>query len=280
MRGLTLAAAVLLCGCKSSPPPFVTPPVAVTVGGVPLAQNRNAAIGCPSVPSGDILISRDQYLIAWNPKRRELDWSAWQVAPSDLGPSERSNDFEEDSDLAKAAPGAVEPDEYKGSCLDRGHQTPSADRTDSEAHNAATFLMSNMIPQTAYLNRVTWEHLEEHERDLVKAGGSVYVFAGPVFGTNPPGIGPKGDIAVPAKNFKVIADAKGNVLVAVVMPNVTSKGTDPVKDRAQACADSRHEMLRRRPKGGWTDWQAFETTVADIEAQSGLRFPFLTEGKK
>lgn len=278
MRLLTILSLLLLCtGCTSSCQTrskevhklAVAAPLE-SVGDVTLSVNRNVALGYPSSSLPQVLISRDQYVISWNQKTRDLNWSEWEVTQDDLGSVGRSNHFAEDQDLAGTVPNAVLPTEYKGTCFDRGHQTPSGDRTDTREHNANTFYMSNMIPQTAYLNRVTWEHLEAYERELVRGGQDIYVIAGPIFGPSPEMIGPSHDIAVPAKDFKIITDDTGHVLVAVIMPNVTSTGSDPITDHDQACADSKREK-----HGTADDWKRFITTVADIEGESGLSFSFL-----
>jgi DNA/RNA endonuclease G (NUC1) len=282
MRFHFLILSVLLTGCSAAGcserqhkssllKEIPLPPV---VGGTPLNANRNSVIGYPKTSQAEVLISREEYLISWNAEHRELNWSAWQVTPGDLGHTKRSNNFAEDPDLEKVVPNAVLPSEYKGSCFDRGHQTPSGDRTDTAAHNSNTFYMSNMIPQTAYLNRIIWEHLENHERELAREQ-TVFIFAGPIFSDTLPldRIGPHADIAVPTKNFKVIADASGKVLLSVIMPNVTSKGTNPVQDHVQACADSKHVMLG--PQKSTQDWVKYTATIADIEQQAHLKFDFL-----
>jgi endonuclease G len=44
--------------------------------------------------------------------------------------------------------------------MDRGHMCPAADRSCSKEDMDATFLMSNMVPQSPNLNRGPWEKLE------------------------------------------------------------------------------------------------------------------------
>jgi endonuclease G len=55
---------------------------------------------------------------------------------------------------------------------------PSADRTAADSDNVETFLMSNMQPQTAKLNRQTWRFLEEYTREQVKRNQEAYIIAG------------------------------------------------------------------------------------------------------
>ena len=254
------------------------------IGDLALADNPNVALGTPTKAADTgIAISRGEYVLSWNKDNRVIDWAAWRLKKQDLGDTDRQDDFSTDGELqdylahANVKTRAVGQSEFGSSCLDRGHQVPSADRTIDDATNSQTFLMSNMLPQTAYLNRGSWAHLEQYTRRQLKgADATLYVFAGPIFGPNPAHIGPKKDIAVPTKNFKIIVKApksssdKPQVLAAVIMPNVTSKGTDPMSDKSQACADQ--DSTKTGPAD---DWQPFQTTVAAIEAESGLTFGFL-----
>ncbi|MBC7372170.1 MAG: DNA/RNA non-specific endonuclease [Bdellovibrionaceae bacterium] len=253
----------------------------VVLGGVPLQQNANLSGIMPSSTQSEILISRNQYVLSYNRTRRAPNWAAWKIEAKQLGHSARSNSFSRDGELDNylkdSGPGplAVEPKDYEGSCFDRGHQVPSADRTDDSEDNRATFMMSNMVPQTSYLNRDIWEHLEQYTRNLVKSGKKVYVIAGPIYDQDFGAIGPLKDIPVPSHEFKIILvleagqtakDISQNTsVVAVMMPNVTPNGNSPA-DHASLCAAPSHSS------GGVEDWKQFQTTVPQIEQASGLKF--------
>jgi DNA/RNA endonuclease G (NUC1) len=171
----------------------------IVIGNIPLDHNKNVsfipqntvdsqALVKSKIPS-EILISRDQYLLSYNHKTRLLNWVEWKLDITDLGDITRSNSFAVDQDLeeylSKNNEHAVTMEDYKGSCFDRGHQVPSADRTRSLEDNQETFLLSNMIPQTAYMNRILWKNLEKYTRDLVLTQGKkVYIIAGPIFDEN------------------------------------------------------------------------------------------------
>lgn len=256
-----------------------------TIGDIELADNPNFALGAPisAGTNAQVLVSRSQYVLSWSKKSLLLGWAAWELRDADLGAVDRSDDFRTDDELKdyareNLATNVVTPRDYTSSCFDRGHQVPSADRTNNQEDNSATFFMSNMIPQTSYLNRGHWARLEDHTRDLIRGtGGKLIVYAGPIFKNSPGYIGRRDNIAVPSKNFKIIVKVPTNghgapqVLEAVIMPNTTSTGTDPIADRDQACAD----------QDGTADisqqgtWKQHRTTVAAIEEESGLRFPFL-----
>jgi DNA/RNA endonuclease G (NUC1) len=260
------------------------------IGDTPLEQNPNLAFALPQTGNSEIVISRQQYVISYNKNRRAPNWVAWKLEKKQLGTSGRSNKFEQDPDLesylTRTSGGhAVRSTDYKSSCFDRGHQVPSGDRTDNAANNAVTFMMSNMIPQTPYLNRVIWEHLENYTREIVKDGSKkVYVVAGPIYDVDFGTIGPDQDIPVPSKDFKIIfvlnsdqgpqdIDQKTQV-ISVVMPNVLKGGEMPIAGTPN-CGDDGGVSAKFEAENN-DDWKQYQTTVADIESKSSLSFQDLT----
>lgn len=256
--------------------------VEAVIGSVPLKQNDNISI-MPTMRNSEILISREQYVISYNKTHRAPNWVSWKVESNQLGSVTRTNRFQADQELEKylASHGdghAVLPSDYKDSCFDRGHQVPSGDRTDTESNNEMTFEMSNMIPQTPYLNRVIWEHLESYTRTLVTdQGKKAYIIAGPIYDEDFGNIGPNQDIPVPSKDFKIIfildADQSASDIdastpyIAVVMPNVLKNGQKPVANTPN-CGGS----MRESTGGGRDDWRQYQTTIKDIESLSGIHF--------
>ena len=259
---------------------FAQAKVETILGSVAVKDNLNLAGVLPNSDLSEIIISREQLLISYNKTRRAPNWVAWKIEADQIGSSGRSNNFVTDTELdtylsQENAPRAVGPAEYKGSCFDRGHQTPSADRSDTVQNNEATFVMSNMIPQNAYLNRVVWEHLEQYTRDLVqKQGKKVYIIAGPIYDEDFGVIGTNKDIPVPSKDFKVIAilnanqgpaDINSNTeMIAVVMPNLLPDGSKQNTDGSPCKSYSQKTPSR-------DDWQKYKTTVTEIERLSGVK---------
>ncbi|MBC7661127.1 MAG: DNA/RNA non-specific endonuclease [Chitinophagaceae bacterium] len=251
----------------------------VVLGSVDPGTNPNIPYGPLLLSQGQdsITISRPEYELSWNPSTRDINWASWLLSAGDIGHSGRTQ-FTEDSELetylAPLGQHAVTPDEYSGSCFDRGHQVPSADRTHDFAENTAVFKMSNMIPQTGYLNRGDWEHLEADTRSVLnnEPKTRIWIVAGPIFGATKQYMGLHHDIAVPTANFKIVIDlgpdskAKPSLYAAVIMPNTTSKGTSPVTDRATLCADSSH-MPASQTVGGW---KAYTKSLNEIEKEAGI----------
>jgi endonuclease G len=256
--------------------------IEIVLGSTPLDGNPNLAQKAPLNDASEIIISRDQYVISYNKLRRSPNWVAWKLELEQIGTSGRSNNFLQDTDLENylsQSPTnlhAVDPTDYKGSCFDRGHQVPSADRTDTKENNQTTFFMSNMIPQTPYLNRVIWEHLEQYTRDLVqKQGKKAYIIAGPIYDQDFGLIGPNKDIPVPSKDFKVIVILDANQgpedinadtqVISVVMPNTLQDGSKPLNDLTQLCKPLSAGTLDKN------DWIKYKTTLSEVEKLSGFK---------
>ena len=237
------------------------------------------------MPTGnipEIIISRDQYVISYNKERRAPNWVAWELDASQIGNSGRSRFFLVDAELEKflaqadSQYKAVDPAEFVDSCFDRGHQVPSADRTDTHANNQITFLMSNIVPQTPFLNRVIWEHLEKYTRDLVRGNNKkVFIIAGPIYSEEFGSIGPLKNILIPSAEFKILWILNeeeswqeinpATPVIAVMMPNRNRDGSQPhLGQGPQSCIPFISE------NEDWNDWQAYKVSVQEIERLSGL----------
>lgn len=266
------------------------------VGDYDLKRNPNTQIGVPTNESNapEIIISRKQYVISWNKERKVANWTMWSLRNKDLGKTPRDRNFHIDKDLERAVGKdyVVTPKDYQGSCFDRGHQVGAADRNSSFNDETETFMMSNIIPQTAFLNRGPWERLEQYERSLVKEKNKdLYIIVGTIFDEDYGAIGPYNDIVVPSKNYKIILvknskNGKIEQTIAVIMPNITSAGTPPT-DQETLCSD-----FGNNSKGGGqgngsnggksknkkkisTDWKQYMSSVSEIENLSGFNFPML-----
>ncbi len=255
------------------------------IGSLALKDNPNLAGFLPTTDLPEILISRQQYVVSYNKERRVPNFAVWELKATNTGSSGRaqfSMDIEletylQSSNSVNGTNGgqhAVDPTEYTGSCLDRGHVVPSADRSDTVENNTMTFVMSNVLPQTPFLNRIMWEHLEQYSRDLVKnQNKKLVIIAGPIFDQYLGGIGPHKDIQVPSKEFKIVvildADAsfssitKDTPMIPVIMPNITSDGNFPKV--GQGCQTFSTGLEDKN------DWIKYKSSVEEIERLSGLK---------
>lgn len=266
---------------------------AMVVGEVNLTGNRNVAGGLPRLLESpmardtDLFLSREQFVVSYDSKSRIPVWAAWQVVKSDLGPVLRQPSFRSDEILntyyeEKRGVSGIGPDHYRNTCFDRGHQSPAADRSNSEEDNEATFLMSNMAPQTGFLNRGMWKNLEDFSREIVEENKyKLQVFAGGILEDGREGIGPNKDIQVPTHYYKVVAiyedkaDKTPMSYIAVIMPNVTAGGLDPLANNDKLCKEQNGSFgfsIR-------TDWEFYSVTLEQLEKQAGVAFPQLRDVK-
>ena len=203
------------------------------------------------------LSQKAQFDLSYSDNNRIANWVAWHTNSQDLGTTDRTDAFAPDTSLP-ASFTAIKTSDYTNSGYDRGHQCPSADRTDSLANNKATFLMSNMAPQQHGLNAGPWEGLESEERKLVASGNECYIYSGPIFNSaTHHTIGAK-SISVPSSFWKVI----------VVLPNQAGD------DRARITAGSR-VIAVKMPNISTVSghpWREYRVSPATIEAATGYRF--------
>jgi endonuclease G, mitochondrial len=246
-----------LCRDKSAySRPGGTQPTCYIGEGSTTLPNDPLALGNPSNATTDpnnrtnYLMKKPQYVLSYNSQTGTANWASWQLNLAWLGSIDRQNDFRPDDTLP---PGfyRVTPDDYRGSGYDRGHLIPSADRTGNTADNSATFVMTNMIPQTAANNREVWRKLEEYCRELVQQGKQLYIFAGPEGSKKTIA---KGKVTVPQYTWKVIVilDRSESTLtektrtIAVRVPN-----TEDIADR---------------------DWREYLVSIDVLETATGYDF--------
>jgi endonuclease G len=174
---------------------------------------------------------------------------SWRLRKEDIGNAARGA-FSPDYLLPKGVIARVTSRDYEGSGFDRGHMCPAKDRSATPADSAATFYMTNVVPQSPASNQKGWERLEDYCRRLTRDGHVLYIACGPngVGGVGKAGaadeIGKGRKITVPHKLWKVVLvlpreDAeprKNSRVIAVIMPNNQSVGFDWAKYRTTTSA--------------------------------------------
>lgn len=220
-------------------------------------------LGNPSGATADVrdynnfLLLKPQYALSYSRDRGTPNWVSWHVSKDWLGSAPRQDNFRSDASLPEGWY-RVTASSYSGSGFDRGHNAPSADRTSSVEANAATFLMTNMIPQAPRNNQETWASLEDYTRELVRQGQEVYIMMGSygVGGTGSEGTARKidaGRVTVPSRIWKVLVvlpqgdDDLSRITAATRVIAVNTPNTNSV-----------------RP-----DWTSYLTTVDAIEQATG-----------
>jgi endonuclease G len=195
----------------------------------------------------DYLIERPQYVLSYNARTRGPNWVCWRLVKADIGDAARAA-FEPDPLLPRGFP-RITSHAYDGGGFDRGHQCPAKDRSATAADCAATFVMTNVVPQSPNCNQRGWERLEAYCRDLAKRGHELQIACGPQGVGGAGRDGPKDEVgkgqqtvAVPAKLWKVVvvlpeegAEPRKNTrVIAVVMPNDQTVDYDWAKYRTTA----------------------------------------------
>jgi DNA/RNA endonuclease G (NUC1) len=205
----------------------------------------------------DYLIVRPQYVASYCAEKNSPNWVAWELNHTWVGSVDRySGRFITDNSLPSHFT-VIRHDHYTNSGYDRGHLLRSKERSATEDDNRSTFILSNIIPQTPDLNRGVWLRFEDYYLNRMMRGNyNIYVVSGGTYHSGMT-LRSEGLVAVPDSCFKVVlftpADKSPESwttqdleIVAVMMPNV--------------------QGIRR------DDWQQYQTTLANIERQTGYRF--------
>jgi endonuclease G, mitochondrial len=233
-----------------------------------LAQNNYAHLlmGNPSGATEDegnldnYLMAKPYFALSYNNSKGTPNWVSWRLTFEDFGSAKRMP-FYPDETLPRGF-NVVVPQDYTNAGFDRGHMCPHSDRDRTEAMSHATFVMTNIIPQTAAVNQRAWRQLEMYCRMLVEhENRELYIVCGPAGhgGRGRNGFKtalPRGKVTVPGECWKVILVSdhtdghepiidQNTRLIAVVMPNDNTVGED---------------------------WTEYRTSVKDVEALTGFKF--------
>jgi len=176
----------------------------------------------PASISGHQIVTHIAYTLSYNEFHEQADWVAYELTKAEVlgDEAERTDDFRPDTDVET---GSAELADYSGSGYDRGHLAPAADMQWSYDVMSESFLLSNMSPQTAGLNRGRWKVLESQVRDWAIQYGKVYVAVGGVLEDDLPVIG-ENKVSVPNYFYKAILDYENKKGIAFIMENTTLSG--------------------------------------------------------
>ncbi len=232
------------------------------------SSSEHLSMGNPSNAVVDInqptnyLMEKSQYALSYHRDKGRANWVSWHLDSSWMGSAARQDDFRSDTSLPAGWYRVLGTD-YSGSGFDRGHYCPSADRTSTVADNSATFLMTNMMPQSPDNNQGPWADLEDYSRTLVNAGNELHIIMG---GAGQGGTGSNGGVTmtiagghvqVPAQTWKVI----------LVQPQGTN-------DVARVTTSTRViAVLMPNAQGIRTNlWEQYRVSVDEVEQLTGYDF--------
>jgi endonuclease G len=171
----------------------------------------------PEGKSGPI-IEREGYAVQYNSDCRTPYWVSYLMKDSDLVPNvTRKDDFRPDPELR--VPQAALSD-YKNSGYNRGHMARAGLFTKSKKLMSESFILSNIIPQDAYMNQSgAWRRLEDFEFGAIKSKKEVSIVSGPLNGPNDQRIG-QNEVCVPEYVFKVLyQESPKPSAIAFIIPN-------------------------------------------------------------
>ena len=265
-------ALLFLAACSGSAPSVAIDGAVVEIDSPPSRpeDSPHLTLGIPQdgTPDDDHLLVHPQFAAGYSRYLNAANWVSWRTRPQDFGPAPRYEGPFYPDEMLPAEWWRPDTDNYFGPGYDRGHMLRSEERTDTVAHNIETFVMTNVLPQTADLNRGVWFDYEQHVQWRVQSKNEdAYVIAGGVWpaacathaprvaGDGCPDFGRSTDparrIAVPNAYWKIVAfvpagstfDASTALVEAIVMPNI----------------DGVYEHR----------WWQYKSTVAAIEAMTG-----------
>ena len=206
------------------------------------------------------LLSKSQYVLSYNNSRGSANWVAWHMSNAWKGSATRCDCFATDTQIPSTFYRASATS-FSGSGFDRGHMCPSEDRDGSSTDNAATFLMSNMIPQAPNNNQITWNAFEGYCRNLLNQGNELYIISG---GYGMGGTGSNGGITNTISSGAITVPS--NVWKAVVVLPIGSNDLTRVSSSTRIIAID----VPNTQTASSQPWQTYRTTVDAIEAQTGL----------
>jgi endonuclease G len=199
--------------------------------------SKQCADGLAGAPN-EIFFIYKAMQISYNPQLRIANWTRHEIYKDALERScvKRSDRFLLEPRLKSAfhVP-AVGAKDYSHTGYDRGHLAPSGDFQWGKDINDETFMMTNMTPQTPWLNQKAWNALEGRVRRWACGNTHLKVYTGPVI---KPGLRRQAAcVAVPEEFFKVVLTDQGDSYRAIGFIYSQSDSTDVWKERALPVAE-------------------------------------------
>jgi endonuclease G len=235
--------------------PAPTDDSALTMG------NPSNAVTDVAFPNNYLLV-KSQYTMAYNNSKGSCAWVGWHLQASDMGAIPRCDCFTQDAQLPSSFYRASST-AYTNSGFDRGHQCPSADRNNTATNNAATFLMSNMLPQAPNLNQITWSNMEDYERTLVAQGNEVFIISG---GYGSGGTGSLGGVTTSINGGLINVPARCWKVIVVLVNGTNDAGRVTTSNRVIAVDMPNTQTVNANA------WGYYRVTVDSIEAATGYNF--------
>ena len=237
-----------------------TLPMEVGTTGDAALYGNNALFGAPTLggSDSDLLVTRPQYTLSYNKGRGGPNWVAYRLNKQNRGnlPGYRCDCFTTDPAVTAAGEVGLTTADYTGSGFDRGHMVRSNDRELGTRDQAATYYLSNIVPQWDDQNQGRWGDLESHLQTVSEGAGlpDVYILTG---GRGEASRIAAGRIAVPTHTWKVALVVKAGATLASI--------DDPTDILDVIAVDMPN--VNNLPRDG--NWQAHRVTVDSVEKATG-----------
>ena len=167
-------------------------------------------------------VHHEHFSLSYSEPHEQAEWVAYELTRESLRKPNvpRTDWFEEDRSVST---GSAHHRDYTGSGYTRGHLAPAGDMAFDVAAMEASFLMSNISPQSRAFNMGIWRELEETVRDWAFERGRLYIVTGPVLEEGLPVIG-QNRVSVPALFYKIVLDPneRNPGMIALLIPNQLS----------------------------------------------------------
>ena len=225
-----------------------------------LSYLNHLEFGTPTdgTPNNELILVKPQFALSYSETRGGPNWVSWNLNATQFGGADRCDCFLADPQLPDSIYHVVTSD-YTGSGYSRGHMVMSEQRTASDAENAVTFLLTNILPQIQDMNGGPWLKFEIHNNDQARISNKeVYVIAGGIYSANPATLNGAGKVQIPTSTWKIV----------VIMDR--GEGLDDIFTTADvqviAVNMPNQAGIQSQP------WEAYRTTVDAIEAATGYDF--------
>lgn len=180
-------------------------------------------------PRDIVTITHNEFAVGWSPSLKHPVWAAYHIVPDVRHKDIDRPNFQKDKSVKNSPPANA----YAHSGYDRGHMVPNhaiVSRYGIEEQKL-TFLMSNIAPQKAGLNRGVWREMEHRIADLwTSKYGELWVIVGNISENHfRQTIGGQG-INVPDSYYMIIIGQTGDEVrsLAVLLPQDAPYGLYPL----------------------------------------------------
>jgi len=192
---------------------------------VPFGQPSHIKPNLPDKPDGTV-ICRDAYILESDTIAKIPVWVSYVLTPSrSIGCVPRSNSFAADQSLPSNK--RADPKDYAGSGYDTGHIANNGDMSWNAKVEQESFILTNMTPQTAKLNRGSWKLLESDVRAWAyERNHALLIYAGPLYHTNVDKKIGIDQVDVPYAFYKIVVDLQTHEVLPFIFPAAGIDGND------------------------------------------------------